>query len=131
METPYTFYRMGKIYCKLGKALLCTPLSYKHKTRHWLSGVTPSSSHEVGTIKSTPKYPQTRKENKQTISIMTSYALSLMVVVVDPWRLALVCRNDGGKQTGKPAGQKCYRDELDIKNKLTEEGVPGASYNLN
>ena len=63
---------------------------------------------------------------------MTSYALSLTVVVVDPRRLALVCHNNGGKQTGKPAGQKCYRDGDMMKTaSLTEEGVPGASFNLN
>ena len=43
---------------------------------------------------------------------MPSYALSLTVVVVDLQRLGLVCRNNGGKQAGKPAGKKyLYRDE--------------------
>ena len=58
---------------------------------------------------------------KRTICIMTSYALSLTVVVVDPRRLALACRNSGGKQAGRPAGQKCYQDEN--KTSLTKEGV--------
>ena len=47
---------------------------------------------------------------------MTSYALTLTVVVVEPRRLALVCRKKGGKQAGKPAGQKRYWDEHDKNN---------------
>ena len=51
---------------------------------------------------------------------MTSYALNLTVVVVDPRRLALVCCKNGGKQVGKSAGQKRYweiaRDERDKTN---------------
>ena len=59
---------------------------------------------------------------------MTSYALSLTVVVVDPRRLALVCRSNGGKHAGKPAGQKCYQDENNVAN---GGRCPGASFNLN
>ena len=51
----------------------------------------------------------TMNRSDKAICIMTSYALSLTVVVVDPGRLGLVCRENGGKQAGKPAGQKCYR----------------------
>ena len=47
---------------------------------------------------------------------MTSYALSLTVVVVDPRRLDLVCLENGGKQAGKPADQRRYRDEYDKNN---------------
>ena len=65
---------------------------------------------------------------------MTSHALSLTVVVVDPRRLALVCRKNGGKQAGKPAGQKRYWKMNVIKTRsltvVTEENVPGASFTL-
>ena len=55
---------------------------------------------------------------------MTSYALSLMVVVVDPQRLALVCHNNGGKQAGKPAGEKCYQGEHDENNVVRGGRMP-------
>ena len=37
-----------------------------------------------------------------------------------------------GKPARKPAGQKCYQDMNMIKTtSLSEEGVPGPSFNLN
>ena len=53
---------------------------------------------------------------RNAICIMTSYKLTLTVVVVDPRRRALVCRTKGGKQAGKQAGQKRYWDEHDKNN---------------
>ena len=54
---------------------------------------------------------------------MTSYALSLTVVVVDSPRLmAVMCRKNGGKQAGKATGQKCYRDEHDKNNVVYGKG---------
>ena len=63
---------------------------------------------------------------------MTSYALSLTGVVVDPWRLDLACCKNGGKASGQ------YRSAIEINTiktmslarVVTEETVPGASLNL-
>ena len=60
---------------------------------------------------------------------MTSYALSLMVVVVDPRRLALVCRKNGGKQAGKPAGQKRYWEMNETENNVAH-GSHGGKLSL-
>ena len=53
---------------------------------------------------------------------MTSYALSLTVVVVDLRRLALVCNKNGGKQAGKPAGQEHYW-EMNVKKTTSLKAV--------
>lgn len=51
-----------------------------------------------------------------------------MAVVSRPQRLTLVCGKSGGKQAGKPAGQKRYRDEYDninfVENIYTAEITP-------
>ena len=45
---------------------------------------------------------------------MTSYTLSLTVVVVDPRKLALVCRKIGGKRAGSPR----VRNAVEMKNNV-------------
>ena len=67
---------------------------------------------------------------KETICIMASYTLSLTVVVVDPRRLDLVCRKNGEKNAGKPAGQKRCWDEHDKNNVAHGSHGAGASFTL-
>ena len=59
---------------------------------------------------------------------MTSYALSLTVVVVDPRRLDLVCRENPRES---PRVRNVIEMNMIKTTSLTEEGVPGASLNLN
>ena len=59
---------------------------------------------------------------------MTSYALSMTVVVVNPRRLDLVCRKNGGKQAENPWVRNSIEKNVMKTTSLTEESVPGASF---
>ena len=72
---------------------------------------------------------------------MASYTPSLTVVVVDPRRLDLVCRKNGEKKAGKPAGQfprvrnavemnMIKRTSLTVVTEQNVHGADGASFTL-
>ena len=59
---------------------------------------------------------------------MTSYSLRLTVVVVDLRRLDLVCRESPRES---PRVKNVIEMNMIKAKSLMEEGVPGASFNLN